>query len=196
MRKCGPGYNFAVYRCCVHGKVFTVYPPDWTPYARRSFVAASPGGADTVADDGVRLGWAGTVFQAVIDAAGGRRWSIGSQIVPDERGLVAGGVFRTQCRHIHGALSLFAVNKDATQQDQQKVTAYFGIGLPFLNQLSKSSAKVRDGPWWKRAGEVGTSVLDTLGAPGHRHLPKLVDLGVDRKYWGYLKPPLMSRAFD
>lgn len=181
-----------MYRCCVHGKVFTLYPPDWTPYSRRSFVALGPDGSDTLHDGGARLGWAHTVFQAIIDAAEGRRWSVEAQLVPDDRGLVAGGVFRTQCRHIRGALSLFAVNEDFRRSDQEKVGAYFGIGLPFLIELSN----IRDGPWWKRAGEAGARVLDTLGAPSQRQLPKLIDLGVDRKYWGPLRPPLLSRAFD
>lgn len=189
-RKCGPGYNLVVCRCVVHQIVFTVYPPDWTPYARRSFVALSHDGADTVDDNGVRFVWASTVFQAVIDAAEGRRWSVEAKCVPDDRGLVAPGVFRTQCRHIQGALSLFAIESNASRANQEKVASYFGIGLPVLFQLSN----IRDGPWWKKAGQAGATILDTLGAPGKRHLPKLVELGVDRKYWGLMTPPNLSRA--
>ncbi len=190
-RKCGPGYAFAVFRCYTHGRVFTAYPLDWTPYARKSFTDLTPDGIDKVHDDEVRLGWAGTVFQAVIDAADGRRWpdESGGLGNIDERGLTPGGVFRTQCRHICGALSIFAIDENSNRRAMEKVTAYFGIGVPRLMDLSN----IREGPWWKAAGEAGARVLDHLGAPGRRHLENLVGLGVDRKYWGPWSPPILSR---
>jgi hypothetical protein len=64
--------------------------------------------------------------------------------------------------------------------------------VPLLLELSN----IRDGPWWKKSGEVGARVLDHLGAPGRRHLSKLVDLGGDRKYWGPWTPPILSRAIE
>jgi hypothetical protein len=156
-----------------------VYPPDWTPYARRSFVALSPYGVDGLYDE-ARLGWASTVFQAVIDAAEGRAWPVEARFVCDERGFIPGGVFRTQCRHIQGALGLFAIDEKAERPDQEKVAILFGIGLARLVEIAAS----RDGPFWKRGGEAGAGVLDFLGTPGRRHLHGLVELGGDRKYWG------------
>ena len=179
-RKRGPGYALAVFRCRTHLCIFTVYPPDWTPYARRSFVALSPDGADGFHDGGVRLAWASTVFQAVVDAAEGKAWPQEARFIVDERGFMPGGVFRTQCRHIEGALGLFAINEEADRRCQEKVAALFGIGVPLLVQIAGS----RDGPFWKRGGEAGARVLDFLGAPGRRHFRSLVDLGGDRKYWG------------
>jgi hypothetical protein len=189
-RKHGPGYELSVYRCRTHRRIFTVYPPDWTPYARKPFVGLSPEGEDGIPDGGVNLAWAATVFQAVIDASEGRRWPIEASFIPDNRGLIPGGVFRTQCRHIEGALSLFAINDGADRRAQEKVAASFGIGLPFIVELTH----IRDGPWWKKTGEAGAKILHCLGSPGRRHVHKLVDLGVDRKYWGPA-PPLLSRAF-
>jgi len=39
-RKTGPTHPLAVLRCHVHEATFTVYPPDYRPYARRALVAA------------------------------------------------------------------------------------------------------------------------------------------------------------
>lgn len=189
-RKHGPGYPLRIFRCFKHKRVFTIYPPDWTPYARKSFAALTPDGADSVFGDSERDAWATTIFQAVVDAADGRRWPENAEFVVDERGLLPGGVFRTQCRHIHGALNLFAIVDEKNRREQEKVAAYFGVGVPFLIELTK----IRAGPWWRRTGEAVARILEHLGFPRRRYVPKFVDLGFDRKYWGPA-PPLLSRAF-
>jgi hypothetical protein len=180
-RKFGPGYALVVFRCFIHGRTFAIYPPDWTPYARRSFVALSPDGADGMHDGEVMLGWATTVFQAAVDGASGRMWPEEARFVVDDRGLVPGGVFRTQCRHIHGALVLFAISPDSDSRDREKVAATLGVDLTLL---ASAMIRARDDPWWRSAARAVWEVLSILDAPGRRHLPGLVGLGRDRRYWG------------
>jgi hypothetical protein len=182
-RKFGPGYALVVFRCFAHGSSFTVYPPDWTPYARRSFVVLSPDGADGVHEDGPMSGWAGTVFQAVVDGAAGRAWPEEARFFEDDRGLVPGGVFRTQCRHIHGALALFAIACSSDVRAREKVAATLDLDVPFLGRIVN---RARDGPWWRSAAKAVGEILSILGAPGRRHLLKLVGLGRDLQYWGPL----------
>ena len=180
-RKFGPGYALVVFRCFAHGLAFTIYPPDWTPYARRSFVALSPDGADGAHDTDTMLGWAPTVFQAAVDGACGRIWPEEARFTVDDRGLVPGGVFRTQCRHIHGALVLFAISPDSDSRAQERVAATLGLDLTFL---ASALTRTRDGPWWRSAARTVWEVLSILEAPGRRHLQKLVGLGRNRRYWG------------
>lgn len=180
-RKFGPGYALIIFRCFAHRRTFTIYPPDWTPYARRSFTALSPDGADGAHDGEVMDGWASTVFQAAVDGACGRMWPEQARFTVDDRGLVPGGVFRTQCRHIHGALVLFAISPHSDSRDREKVAATLGLELTFL---ARALARARDDPWWKSAGRAVWEVLSILGAPGRRHLQKLVGLGRTRRYWG------------
>lgn len=181
-RKFGPGYALVVFRCFSHRRAFTVYPPDWTPYARRSFVALSPDGRDHVNTAcEATTAWANTVFQAVVDGARGLMWPVEAQFTVDERGLMPGGVFRTQCRHIHGALVLFAISCDFDARDRERVAAAFSLDLTLL---SGASARARGDPWWRSSAKAVWEVLSTLGEPGRRHLTKLVGTGCDRRYWG------------
>jgi len=180
-RKFGPGYALAVFRCFAHGCAFTVYPPDWTPYARRSFVTLSPDGADGVHDDGAMAAWESTVFQAVVDGACGRAWPEEARFIEDDRGFVPGGVFRTQCRHIHGALVLFAISCNCDARAREKVAVMLDLNVPFLGRIVNQA---RDGPWWRSAAMAVWEVLSILGEPSRRYLSRLVSLGRDRRYWG------------
>ena len=99
----------------------------------------------------------------------------------DDGGFMPGGVFRTQCRHIYGALVLFAISSDCDDRNREKVAAVFSLDLTLL---SGASTRARGDPWWRSAAEAVWEVLSILGAPGRRHLTKLVGQGRDRRYWG------------
>lgn len=189
-RKFGPGYALVIFRCFFHRRAFTIYPPDWTPYARRSFVALSPEGTDGAPIADTMLGWASTVFQAAVDGACGRTWPGEARFAVDDRGLMPGGVFRTQCRHIHGAVVLFAISSNSDNRDQEKVAARLGLDLSFLRAMSLA----RDGPLWRSAAKAVEKVLSALGAPGRRYLTGLVGSGHDRRYWGPLYRDALSAA--
>ncbi|MBK8976120.1 MAG: hypothetical protein IPM29_09345 [Planctomycetes bacterium] len=79
-RKSGPGYPLTVARCAAHRIAFTLYPPAFAPYLRRSLQRLSPDGREPVAaapestEDPAHQ-WRGTLFEAAVDAEQGRAWS-------------------------------------------------------------------------------------------------------------------------
>lgn len=93
-RKTGPCFPLAVLRCMTHGRAFTLYPPGHVPYGRRVIApVASDGSPVTIEQAGAEQGrqhpddegeqaalppaalaFCGTVFDAALDAAGGRIW--------------------------------------------------------------------------------------------------------------------------
>lgn len=73
-RKTGPRIALTVARCHRHGISFTVYPPGYVPYGRVAVTAMDLEGRRVEAEPGAPVAVAGTVWEAVADAAAGRRW--------------------------------------------------------------------------------------------------------------------------
>jgi hypothetical protein len=59
--------------CCVHGIAFTLYPPGHVPYGRAPIAPVAPDGSPC-AGPGESHPFAGTLFDAAIDAAAGEAW--------------------------------------------------------------------------------------------------------------------------
>ena len=83
-RKTGPCHPLAVCRCSLCRSAFTLYPPGFVPYGRRSIVAVASDGSPLVREaeppadhQPVRLPevFEGTIFDAAQDAARGRKWA-------------------------------------------------------------------------------------------------------------------------
>lgn len=187
-RKCGPGFPLAKAHCSVHESVFTIYPPGWSPFGRRSVVAVSYAGFDIVGHE-VGLGaWMSTAFGASSDAAASRVWPesrAGIVTWRTQYGRDPYGVARTQRRHIAGVNALFALTPEHAGE-QAAVVAAIGVNL---SDIVQASGRVRDGPLWEAEGKKGAAILSILGAPRRYLLSGINRLGTDRKYWG---PPISA----
>lgn len=47
-RKTGPDFGLRIFKCSVHDRYFTVYPPGYVPYARQRIAPVTEGGAAIV----------------------------------------------------------------------------------------------------------------------------------------------------
>ena len=83
-RKTGPRHPLAVCRSSRCRRAFTLYPPGYGPYARRSIAAVASDGSPLVRDDeppadhhpiSIPQDFEGTIFEAAQDAARGRKWA-------------------------------------------------------------------------------------------------------------------------
>lgn len=99
-RKTGPRIALTVARCHRHGISFTVYPPAYVPYGRVAVTALDLEGRRVEAEPGAPVAVAGTSWEAVADAAAGRRW-------PETGGAL--GSRRTQGRRLGLGAWLFGL---------------------------------------------------------------------------------------
>lgn len=180
-RAFGPGHLLVVCYCVGHYRYFTVYPLGWEPFGRKPLVPLTPDGADIDFGNNAADAWSATLFQALIDAARGLRW-------PDIANLTLWPIdcalpvrtFRTQCRHIDGAIRLFAL--DAGQEGAWPLLiARLGIDL---GVFKGTAGKARDGPLWRARGEKGREILRALDLPCRKILAPLIDIGKNQGYWG------------
>jgi hypothetical protein len=91
LRKTGPQIALTVARCHRHCVSFTVYPPAYVPYGRAAVTPLDVDGRRVQAEPGALVAVAGTSWEAVADAAAGRRW-------PETSGAM--GSRRTQGRRL------------------------------------------------------------------------------------------------
>ncbi len=184
-RKCGLDYPLACFQCKTHNCSFTVYPPGWLPFGRRSIIPLTPSGFD-IHGLGVSEGWQETAFGASIDAGqkqlcplgagGAREWE-------KKYGYLPYGVRRTQARHITGVLRLMALRGDLEDQ-RPKVAAVLGLNL---SAITSCAARPRDGPPLVACGAKGAELLSAVGRPCQRLLASFLRLGKDLQFWG---PPI------
>ena len=98
----GPGFPLTVLSCLVHNCAFTLYPPGFTPYGRKSVAPVAPDGSAVVQAPAEAHALTETVFEAAVDAAQGVAWA---RECP-------GGTAKwwgTQGRHLDRALDLCGV---------------------------------------------------------------------------------------
>lgn len=160
---------------------FTVYPPGFQPFGRKSVVPLTPDGADIDHKNGDSDGWCSTLFQAVVDAARGIRWPLmaNDAFWPAECSLPV-RTFRTQCRHIDGALDFFAL-APGRSHDWPRLVAKLGIDLGTFIDTTK---RARDGPRWQTRGKMGREILSALGLPRRSFVRELFDIGKSQGFWG------------
>jgi hypothetical protein len=108
-RKTGPRIALTIARCHRHGISFTVYPPAYVPYGRVAVTPVDLEGRRIEAEPGAPVAVAGTSWEAVADAAAGRRW-------PEAGGVV--GSRRTQGRRLALSAWLFGVLSDARLRER------------------------------------------------------------------------------
>ena len=151
VRKTGPAFPLAVFRCRVHGIAFTVYPPEFGPYLRQPVVTLEPI-ADTTGDDELSK-FGGTIFAAALDAARGKAWCRDSDLagtdVPDRW-------WSTQTRKIGFATRLLGIASDVTDDVRERIAERLGVPMTRLIDLG------RDATGYRALGEAVVAVLRQL----------------------------------
>jgi hypothetical protein len=185
-RKTGPLHDLVVVHCHTHGRFFTLYPPGYAPYKRKPVGLVAPDGRPVLHQVDPRAGegellprlerFAGTLFEAGLDASMGRTWS---RFGP--WGL--GGAERywsTQCRQIEVAARLLGVSGQLRAPDREAITEVLGTERMLVSELS---AEVRRRPGYRAHGAAIAQVLATLPA-GRCEVDRLLDAGHVAGLWG------------
>jgi hypothetical protein len=188
----GPGFLLCGMRCCNHCISFSVYPPGWTPYGRKSLAPVDHLGRIIVAEMEASP-WRETLFDAVFDAAAGVFWSeevnsLGPS-VPESATSATVHCRQTQRRHIKGAMRLFGLDVASTTRDRETVSRELRLNLAILHE---GSVRIRDGPTMAAWGREGARVLSELPAM-NSSISGLLVLGEGRGLWG---PMLHRRSLE
>ena len=132
-RKTGPTHPLAVCRCLTHDIAFTVYPPGFVPFARRTLLSGEPA--------------TGPSFSEVAaDAAAGDAWP---RTAP-------GGSERWWPTQIRLVERLFhAVGGGADHRDREAIAVATGASLTLL-----TAAQRADG--FRARGQAALDILDAL----------------------------------
>ena len=155
-RKTGPGHPLLVIRCVVHNRSFTIYPPGFTPYGRRRLVPR-------------HQRWAATIFEAVLDASEGERWSDTGQ---------QGGWWSTQWRHLERLGELLGLG--GGDRVGERVAQVLGVALHV--HIEARTAFGIGG--FHRRGRAVRKVLKAVRDAGGDVLRRLLRAGYAAGQWG------------
>ena len=152
VRKTGPTFPLAVFRCQVHGTAFTVYPLEFGPYMRQPIVTHEPS-PDTAGDDDELREFSGTAFDAALDAARGKAWCRDSDLTGTD---VLDRWWSTQTRKIGFATRLLGIASDVTDDVRERIAERLGVPMTRLIDLG------RDATGYRALGEAVVAVLRQL----------------------------------
>jgi hypothetical protein len=133
-RKTGPTHPLAVCRCLTHDIAFTVYPPGFVPYARRSLL----GGALTSTP---------SFREVAADAAAGLAW----------QRAAPGGTDRwwpTQNRLLERLFH--AVGGGGDHRDREAIAVATGVSLTLLTGAQRANG-------YRSRGRAALQIIDALG---------------------------------
>jgi hypothetical protein len=163
-RKTGPTHPLAVLHCSVHDRYFSVYPPEFTPYARRQLI------------EGPAQYRAASLMQAVDRAA---------EEGPVDREPTGGPSWSTQNRLLERVSALFGLHGE---QRRQEVSTLVGLPLMDLDSAARTRGVQPRARVLQRLREgldadelLGLGALAGLWGPPHRwleHRDQLVPLGL------------------
>jgi len=147
-RKCGPGFDLAIFVCKIHDLTFTIYPPGWSPYSRRRLVGE------------------GSTLEAVDDLAAGRAWP--------EQSNSESPTERTQRRWTLAWSILIGI--DPSTCDDAHLKAGICLGIPTIFLL-KSTNKIRAGPTMKGRAQCILSMLSSYKPSEHSLIKRGFQIG-------------------
>ena len=150
-RKTGPMFPIRVMHCSTHGINFTLYPPGFVPYGRTKLGPVELDGMPSSQSFCVES-YAGTYFDAAIDAADGKPWpreSFDGSLKPR---------FTTQCRHIERIMQLLAINQNP-DMDLVEIIAQI-LWIP--GQLLLDNIKLTNTPSFQIKGLAVCNVLNEI----------------------------------
>lgn len=178
IRQTGPSFPLAVLRCTTHGCSFTVYPPGYVPYGRQPILNTSPSG-NTPLSEGKTLSqknkdlFAGTLFQAGLDAAAGLAWQ------REGDGLTVCW-WPNQIRILAKLLRLLGVDPALSAHERERFAAVLDVEHLFLNDCVRL---IECNAGYKSRGVAIKSVLDRL-VNGPCVLDRLLVSGYLAGLWG------------
>lgn len=182
-RRKGPGFKLLVLYCLNHSGSFTLYPPGWMPYGRKSIDNLDMRGHFVVHESwNAKARWEETEFLAVTDAADGELWPIEGKLGPEISESEESQKLsqRTQRRAIIGAIRLLGLDPNLSDKERDRASRTLGIDL---FDLTSGSKRIRDGPEIKKWALEGAKVLELLPAI-FSTVSGLLALGTSLGYWG------------
>jgi hypothetical protein len=176
-RKAGPGHPLWLFKCHVHNCWFTVYPPGWVPFGRRSLVDLDPKGEAVIS----RNCWESTAFGATVDQHEKKIWPqcIAGMLAFQAKGFYSYGTRKTQLRHLHGATLIFGLNAGDGLGEKSRL----GLGIE-LKAYQEAFKRIRDGPGPAAQGAACTGLLGNFSQPTLLLFSKMVQRGRELGFWG------------
>lgn len=172
-RKTGPCPRLVVAKCRAHKQAFTLYPPGFAPYRRQ------PVALETIEGQRVRTGakrrhrFAGTVFQAAIDAAAGVAWH------REHRGTTHRW-WTTQLRHLALAVYLVGVAPELGAKERDEIADVLRVDTLTLHEQAQA---LRHKTGYQARGLAVCEILDAI--PSDRFLAdRLLEVGHTTRRWG------------
>jgi hypothetical protein len=140
-------------RCRAHRKGFTIYPPGHVPYGQKPVAAVAPDGS-WIAGKGGTKRFAGTCFDAALDAADNHPWphaSYDGNLHPR---------FRTQLRQLDRLTLLLAIKPDPPAADlREEISTILSVPGQVLHD---SADLVLEQSGFRTLGTAICSVLETI----------------------------------
>lgn len=160
-RKTGPCFPLAVVCCAPHGTTFTLYPPGFAPYLRQPVVTCAPDGSKVAMDsaeppsDPLRASFAGTLFDAALDAAEGIAWERCSSqnAIPDF-------YWGNQGRRLEETSRIVGVAMDLDDGLRDQISQALSVDALIVREHAKA-LKTRSG--YRGVGAAIVAVLRALG---------------------------------
>ena len=165
-----------VVHCHAHRQAFTLYPPGYSPYARRSVTKVAPDGglprAEEQADKAERF--RGTLFDAAIDAGQGRAWSREHEGATDHW-------WGTQLRQLDRALVILGLAAAVDSALRHLLAEMLAIPTLVLEEQATSLRAANVG--YRERGAAVRAVLGRL-APTPLLADRLLEAGHLAGCWG------------
>lgn len=175
-RKTGPDFILVV-RCKTHNVCFSIYPIGYTPYGREKIAQVSPDGKMPVGGQGSGR-FAGTYFDAALDAAKSNAWRHDYQTSPPG----PGPGFITQSLRLNRCCTWFGINPDSDATQREAVTHLLDVPGQLLHDHMQC---ISEHPGYQNKGYAVCSILEKLHC-GPTLFERLAALGANVGFW----PPL------
>ncbi len=175
-RKTGPPHPLAVACCSTHDVAFTLYPPGYGPYQRQPVLRLSYDGSPIRGDehnDEQRKDFAGTVFEAALDARDGVAWARRSA---PEATDAPERYWAGQGRHLRRTARLMGVAAELSDRVRESIARVLSVVLLDLREGSRSTG-------YRAIGKAVCSVLARVRGGARRAFYLLV-CGAVTGDWG------------
>ena len=174
-RKTGPCFPLVVVKCHAHKRGFTLYPPGYAPYRRQSVVVATSDGESVRTGQTDRRRFAGTVFQAALDAAVDIAWR--REGCGDAK---AKGSWTTQLRHLDIAAGVVGVAPELSARDRDEIADVLRVDSLTLREQARG---LESEAGYRSCARAVCTVLDEI-PDGSFLAERFLETGHTTRHWG------------